>query len=354
MTLLESKTTRRQVLKGAVAAAVLWTGRSLFKPLFAQQSGLLARPVAQVPTDPTDALWGRARATRVPMNPQNLVLPRVAEAGANEIVVRALYDSDRLGVLVEWRDAHKDTDLGTVLQYRDAVAVQLPEDPSQSVPAFTMGQEGNAVLIYHWKSDWQFSPQYDVDEAYPNMHAAWYQYSGVAAGEMPEAEDYLSRGRKEFLTAAAVGNVLADPRAQERIGPVQKMRAEGFGRLEPHPDQDAAGSGVWADGVWRIAISLPRKQEKFRLADGDSLPLAFAVWDGSRDERNGQKAYSAWNTLRLGAVPAVERKRGAPGWLVPFFSSVWGAIIAVLLGALGLDLWRGRRHKKEQRGSGEQ
>ncbi len=336
------------MLKGAAVATALWTGRSVFKPLLAQQSVFTASPVAQTPTDPMDPLWEKARATPIALNPQNLVLPRVAEAGAKEIVVRALYDAERLGLLVEWRDAHKDADLGTVLEYRDGVAVQFPEDPSLSAPSFTMGQQGNAVVIYHWKSDWQFNRLYDVDEAYPNMHAYWYQYSGVKVGEMPEAMDYLSSGRKEFLTAAAVGNTLADPRAQKSIGPVQKMRAEGFGSLEPHPDQDGAGKGAWADGSWRIVLSVPLKQDRFRLAAGDSLPLAFAVWDGSRDERNGQKAYSVWNTLRLAAAPAAEGGGGVPGWFVPAFSSVWGVAIAALLTVLGVHYGRGRRIKKEE------
>jgi DMSO reductase family type II enzyme heme b subunit len=32
---------------------------------------------------------------------------------------------------------------------------------------------------------------------------------------------------------------------------------------------------------------------------GASVPIAFAVWDGSNIERNGMKALSTWFTLKL-------------------------------------------------------
>jgi len=333
---------RRSVLMGGAAAALAWASRPLFQRASAQQAepAIRALSVSRVPADPADPLWDRAKAAQIALNPQNIVLPRVLEAGAKAINVRALYDSQRLALLLEWPDAHRDVDLGTVLQYRDAVAVQFPEDLAQPTPSFTMGQPGSSVVIYHWKSDWQFGPLSDVDDAYPNMYSDWYPFSGVEAGEMPEATDYLTRGRKEYLTAAAVGNALADPRAQETIGPVQKMRAEGFGTLEPHPTQDAAGKGLWQDGGWKILVTVPRQQERFTFGGDQPVPLAFAVWDGSRDERNGKKAFSLWNTLVLGPAGG--------GVALPV---VAGGIIAVVIAAAALVGLR-RRRSRQPRGTG--
>ncbi len=328
---------RRRVLLGAALASLAWASRSFSRPAKAQQGAptIIATHVGQAPTDPEDPAWGQASATTVTLNPQNIVLPRIQEAGAKSIAVRALFDQDRLALLLEWSDAHKDVDLGTVLQYRDAVALQFPEDPSLPTPSFTMGQTGNGVVIYHWKSDWQFGRLHDVDEAYPNMYHDGYPQSGVPAGEMAEARDYLTRGQRQYLTAAAAGNALADPLVQEKIGSVQKMRAEGFGTIEPHTSQDAQGKGAWSDDTWRIAVSLPRQQERFHLDEGMSLPVGFAAWDGSRDERNGQKAYSFWNTLSVGA-PA----RGVSTLVLGGIASV---IVAVVVAAVGFRLWRGRR-----------
>ena len=213
-----------------------------------------------------------------------------------------------------------------------------------------MGQKDNGVTIYHWKSDWQFGQLHDVDEAYPNMYGDWYPFSGVPAGEIPEATDYLTAGQREYLTAAAVGNALADPQAQEKLGPVHKMRAEGFGTIEPDGTQDAKGLGVWRDGVWRIAVSVPRKQAKFTFEEGAIVPLAFAVWDGSRSERNGQKAYSYWNNMNVGvpvpgATPTTPGEVPGGGFLVPLLSSIGGLAVVAVAALIGLRLWRARRQR---------
>ena len=364
MKLLERTTSRRTALVGGVVAALAWASRPLFKSARAQQvaPALTAVKVSQVPTEPDDPAWSNAVAATIPLNPQNLQLPRLKEAGAKSIDVRALYDSDRVAFLLEWLDAHRDTDLGTVLQYRDAVAIQMPEDAGSPPPIFTMGQEGKGVTIYHWKSDWQFGRLYDVDEAYPNMYGDLYQFSGVAAGEIPEASDYLTSGRKEFLTAAAVGNALADPQAQKTLGPVQKMRAEGFGTIEPGETQDGEGKGLFRDGSWRILVSVPRRQAKYTLEEGDLIPLSFAVWDGSRDERNGQKAYSqrGWDLMSMGepaprasATPilsptaVIGETPDGGGILVPLLGSVGGLVVSAVAAVFGFRLWR-TRHPRRQ------
>lgn len=330
---------------GATAALEL-PGTIRPQPHPAQQVAVALRALAVVraPTAPDDPLWRDAPSARIPLNPQDLVLPRLREAGAKAVHVRVLYDADRLGFLIEWPDAHPDTDLGTVLQYRDAVAIQFPEDPTVASPSYMMGAKGGAVVIYHWKSDWQFGQLRDVDEAYPNMYADWYPYSGAEPGKIPEAMDYLVSGHKEYLTAAAAGNALADPEFQQQIGPVQKMYAEGFGTLEPSHKQDAQGQGVWRDGTWRIVISIPRQQAFFKFTEGSPIPLAFAVWDGSRNERNGQKAYSVWHTLTLG--------RNAPGampWPYQVFAATLMSIsllLTTLAGVLGWREWWLQRRKQ--------
>jgi hypothetical protein len=43
-------------------------------------------------------------------------------------------------------------------------------------------------------------------------------------------------------------------------------------------------------GEWRLVFSIPMK--------GDSMPLALAIWDGSKDHRDGLKYYSLWYEAR--------------------------------------------------------
>ncbi len=345
MTVSDRAVSRRALLTGGLAAGALLAGRGLTRAAAAQQ-GIVAASVAKAPAEPDDPAWAQAAPWTVQLLPQNVTTPRVAEAGAKAVTVRALYDQERVAMLVEWSDAHADADLGTVMQFRDGAAIQFPEDPSAKVPPFTMGAAGSGVLVYHWKSDWQFGQDHDVDEAYPNMYTDGYPFSGVPVDKIPEASDYLTKGNKEYLTAAAVGNTLADPRAQKTIGPVQKMRAEGFGTIEPHRDQDAQGEGLWKDGTWRIVFSVPRQQGMFSFAEATAYNLAFAVWDGSRKERNGQKAYSLWQPLGLGSLPAAAGPSEASNGL-PLLGGAATAATAAAAGVFALLRWRQKRQRQE-------
>ena len=353
MKIIDKTLSRRSLLTGGAAAVLGYMVRPVFRSAKAQaQAAIVATPVGEVPVHPVDPRWSQAKVATITLNPQDLVLPRVFEAATALVEVKALYDADRLGLLMEWGDSERDVDLGTVLQFRDAAAIQFPEDPSLDAASFMMGQKDVGVVIYHWKSDWQFSRLHDVDEAYPNMYGELYQYSGVAAGEIPESIDYLVNGRKEFLTAAAAGNSIADPLVQEAIGPVQKMRAEGFGTIEPEAEQDAGGLGVWHEGRWRVTFSFPRRQSRFKFEDGAVLPFSFAVWDGAQGERNGQKAFSFWHDLSLGAAPVIgtspsAEDDGGGGFLVPLLSSAGGVTVAAVMAAVGFRLWRGRERPPE-------
>jgi hypothetical protein len=51
---------------------------------------------------------------------------------------------------------------------------------------------------------------------------------------------------------------------------------------------------VWDRGVWTLEIRAklaPNRAHKF---------LAFAVWNGSQMDRNGQKSVSIWHRVEVG------------------------------------------------------
>lgn len=322
----------------AAIAAFVGTAASLLlhppgKAAAAQRATLVARRVLQVPQDPEDPAWQQALPLDIPLSPQVIVKPRHYEGGVTSIRARALYDEDRLGFLVEWGDQKKDVALGGVDSYRDAVAVEFSSDPSAPIPYFGMGQHDNPVVIYHWKADWQFAREYDVDEEFPHMAVDVYPYSGKAPGQIAEGADYdRGDGDKAFNTAWWSGNPLADPEIQVKTS-VEKLTASGFGTIESAKSQDALGSAVWQEGAWRVVISVPRAQERFTFAQGHTIPVAFAAWDGSRQERGGEKSVSTWFFLSL------EQPTGAFSFISPVLV-VMGVAVAQLL---ALRLLRRRR-----------
>lgn len=293
---------RRRFLLGAPVAAVAgWLLLPARRVHAQQKASLLAKPVAKIPTLPEDPAWESADALDIPLSPQAVVKPRIYETSITGVAVRAVYDEDRLALRLEWRDAASDAMKGGAGAFRDALAVEFPSDPKGGIPFFGMGEPNRPVTIYQWKSDWQSARDNDVNEKYPNMIVDWYPFSGRDSGEIAEAADYGKKGGDPaFVTSWAAGNTLADPALQAQRS-VEKLVARGFGTITPVADkqQDGEASAVWKDGLWMAVLTIPRVQEKFTFARGQTVPVAFAAWDGAKSERGGEKAVSTWYFLSL-------------------------------------------------------
>ncbi|MBI4216618.1 MAG: hypothetical protein HY687_04435 [Chloroflexi bacterium] len=331
---------RRSILVAATAGLFGWLLSPAERAAAAQKATLLARPVTRVPEDPEDSLWASSDSLDVPLAPQAVVKPRTYEAGVKALTARALYDETKLAFLLEWGDAKREVSIGRVGSFRDAIAVEFPGDPSKGIPYFGMGESNKPVTIYQWKADWQFAPLYDVNEEFPNMAWDLYPFSGRAAGEMAEATDYGKEGGdRAFLPSWWAGSPLGNPVLQAKT-PVEKLTAEGFGTLTSAgvDQQNGTGKGVWKDGAWRTVISFPKSQEGFVFERGKTFPVAFAAWDGARQERGGEKAVSTWYFLSL------EQPLGPLAYISPVLAVIGAAAIQVI----GLGLLRRRARQTDQ------
>ena len=266
----------------------------------AQKASLLAKAVEHVPDDPQDARWQDADLLDVPLAPQAVVKPRIYEAGIKALTTRALYDAEQIAIHLTWRDDSRNARIGSPGTFRDAVAVEFPGDPAAGIPYFAMGEPDKPVVIYQWKSDWQFAGEGDEDGLYPQMIVDWYPYSGRAPGEIAAAADYSKSGDRAYVTSWHAGNSLGDRDLQGRT-PIEKLQAEGFGTLTTLPTdrQDGRGNAAWKDGVWSLVLIVPRAQDRFAFAPGMTIPVAFAAWDGAKRERGGEKAVSTWYFMSL-------------------------------------------------------
>lgn len=332
--------TRRSVLVASAAAAIGLLFRPFAKTASAQKASLIGKQVDKVPSDPEDALWQSADMLDIPLAPQAVVKPRTYEVGVKAVTARVLYDEERIAFLLEWRDPGREVTIGGVDSFRDAVAVEFPSDPTKTTPFFGMGELNNPVTIYQWKADWQFAQDYDVDEEFPNMAVDWYPFSGRGPGEIAQASDYGKEGaEKVFLTSWWAGSTLADPVLQATRY-VEKLTAEGFGTItsEDLEKQDGLGRGIWSSGVWKTVISIPRAQEKFSFEQGNTIPVAFAGWDGGSRERGGEKGISTWYFLSL------EQPVGPFVYINPVLAVVGAAIVQVV----GLRMLRKRAKQAEQ------
>ncbi|CAG1012521.1 Selenate reductase subunit gamma [Burkholderiales bacterium] len=89
-------------------------------------------------------------------------------------------------------------------------------------------------------------------------------------------------------------------------GTSELLAAEGFGTLTKQPAGGMLARGEWKNGAWRVVLSRAVAEPR------ESLPVAFAIWNGEGAERAGLKRLSAWQTLRFDG-PAPPRDATLPG-----------------------------------------
>lgn len=240
---------------------------------------LYARRIAEpVPEDPTDPRWDAVGLFAVP-----LMLLWQRQDAIDVVRVRAVHDGERVAILMSWEDATAAWSVLRGEEFADAVAVQfsLVTPP----PHFSMGSGAGRVNVWHWRADRQLdlARRRDLSSVYP----------AGAADTFP--------GGPRFNTAADAANLGAAPALQSAV---QDLVAQGFGTLTARPAsaQDVAGTGVWDSGIWRVVVHRTlRAKDKggVSFAVGGVAPIALAVWNGDRGDRDGQKAVSTWYELEI-------------------------------------------------------
>ncbi|MBI4592899.1 MAG: c-type cytochrome [Candidatus Rokubacteria bacterium] len=258
---------------------------------------LVARRVPQVPEHPDAGAWRLAPPVNLHLMPLWWRSDR-----PEEITVRALHDGKQIAFLLTWADGTHDHTAMRPQDFRDAVAVQFSLSPDP--PFFAMGAKGQFVNIWMWKSERQadLEPAFqDLEKVYPNLGIDSYPNSKMSAAEQPTRHALTLGSDPLFVTGWAAGNIVSDPLRQS---PAEDLAAQGFGTLRARPRQDQAvdARGVYTTGTYRVMLRrdlVGRGEQAVTLAPGTTVPVGFAVWNGSAGDRNGQKNVSIWNPLVL-------------------------------------------------------
>lgn len=197
----------------------------------------IARTAAAVGADPDHPAWDAAPASFVALETAFPGHPSISGTALTQgAEVRALATPAGLAIRLEWSDAAADL-RKTQHRFADGAAVQFPRDGMADTTPY-MGGAGRHVNIWYWNA------------AKNDAESLW---------------------------------------------------ADGFGTLTHAPTQDVTARGRHADGKWRVAFFRARKSKEAhaaRLGNGPG-PVAFAVWNGANDERDGFKAVTMqWQALR--------------------------------------------------------
>jgi len=226
-----------------IAAAVALSGATLAQAPAAQQvvtvkTVKLAKTLTEKDLD--DPAWKRIPAREIALT---TAFPgHVSIAGTSAVAKVAVQTAKTAeGVLVRltWKDSNPSTEKAQGV-FPDGVAVQFPLDRKVSTLPF-MGGAGKLVNIWYWN-------------------------------------------------AARNG--------------AENMIADGFGTATRLPTQDVRAHGRHAGGDWTVVFFRAyRSAEEAAIKltpKGGRYPVAFAVWEGSNQERDGFKAVTmVWQNLAL-------------------------------------------------------
>lgn len=247
-------------------------------PAMAQTQSIGAWRVTSEPImDGSAPEWQSILPVFLPTTSQQAT-PPMGGGAIERIAVRAVHFGDRLYVMLEWSDRTPDETSDRYEAFSDAAAIQFPAEAGSEVPAICMGQADQAVNIWQWRADQQ-QPSPDLpDSGYVDLY--------------PSTEDL-------YFPAREAGNPLSQD--DDRVA-VHSLVAGGFGTLEIADQGGLEGNAVYQDGRWVVVFSraFESAHEMQPSFDGAGpVDVAFAVWDGSKDERDGLKSVSAFTRLQI-------------------------------------------------------
>jgi hypothetical protein len=321
--LLGVRPTAAVVLPAVALAVVLTlTGTRLAA---SQETVLTALRADDVPAeDPWATFWDDVPGVDVPLSAQTVAAPKGGRGST--MSARAVHDGTSLYVLVEWPDPSADRSLARTEDFSDAVAVQFPAVASTEVPAFCMGDPTASVNVWQWRAAWQA----DVSRGYQGTPST--SYPDVAVDGYPFQDEEV------FYPGRAAGNPMS---ATDRASAVDNLVAAGFGSLTADPFGQVTGWGAWRDGSWRVVFARPLqvgREGNVELYRDTWTDVAFAVWDGEAQERDGIKSVGNFVALDIEPEP-LEPEGGLQEWPLLLVLGLWMLLALVII----IDLPRARR-----------
>jgi DMSO reductase family type II enzyme heme b subunit len=248
-----------------------------------------------LPKDPLDPAWDGAVTHPAALILQDMVEPRLLAASTPEVRVKAISDGANIAFRLEWDDAEKDDRPGPA-RFCDACAVQLPALTQPDVPAPQMGEAGRTVEIVYWRASWQATIDGRGDTIRDLEPTASIDHYPFQAAALQAGSDAQREMEKRYAPARAVGNTMSGPRSQ----PVEDLIAEGPGTLSPAPASTSTGSGKRLAKGWAVVFA---RRLPTGLTPGGRTQVAFAVWQGSRQEVGPRKMRTPWIPMALEARP---------------------------------------------------
>jgi complex iron-sulfur molybdoenzyme family reductase subunit gamma len=238
--------------------------------------------------DYKSSVWKGAKFSDVTLYPQTAI--KMNDKKANELnadnkaiaaKIAAVYNDSKIAFIIKWPDGTKSVQQGNSTDvYGDGFAVQFAQNFSNpaELPYIGMGSEGRAVVIHLQK---ETGITYE-----PNGHSEVnYQIN-------PNQTNLFGKDLEVYnKQVKTLGN--ADYQ--------KSFVGEGFRSMTEIKDGSTAGATStmnYAGKGWSGTLSRSLKDDYLDL-NAAAIPVAFAVWDGSKLGRNGVKYLTPWTAVVL-------------------------------------------------------
>lgn len=244
---------------------------------------ILARRINRLVGEVPEAAWG----TATPIVVAPLWWRDQPDA---RLRVQALHDGQTLAVRLTWRDDSANDRVTRPEQFEDMAAVQLSQ--TRPEPFLGMGATNQGIDLWLWRATWQdkgrVSESLLDDYPFDQPH-----YKALLKGK--------EAGQPDFNTARAAGNLNARPDGKASASTLM-AKGPGSATLRPAVSQLVTSKAEWNKGQWTVTLRRPlalKAGEGVSLAANQSCSVAFALWFGERNDRNGQKLVSIWHDFKV-------------------------------------------------------
>lgn len=222
-----------------------------------------------IPLNLEAEVWRSLTPTRVFLQGQTLVQPFWINNAIDMLDVRALYNENEIGFMIEWDDPVQDDehDRGReVTRFQDRYAKAVGEIPRSP------GIFRDALAL-------QFSGASQFDQNSPSLGGSrknpvnlWVWKSDLARKGKNAVEDSNSWGFRAPI------------------------------RIQPKNEQQVRASASWRDGRWSVVMIRPLRtnnKNDVQFEKDRIIPVAFYGWEGSNGEHGSIMGLSPWHLVYL-------------------------------------------------------
>lgn len=262
--MVERDAARRATAVTAVVLAALVVGQAAVAAAVTGGSQPV-ESVESVPADPAADEWADTPERTVSLSEQQMAKP-FGGGSVDEMTVQTVRNDTHTAFRLSWEDETEDASLDGPKEYSDAAAIMLRAGDK---PPITMGAAGKPVDIWYWRASWQ------AEEGEDPATGSMYSY--------PQDDEVTQPAR-------AAGNPLSRSQYDSYA---QNYYATGWGSLTHAPEQPVTATGERTDDGWSVAFVRENDaggEYDPNFEEAENVYLAFATWNGSAGEANGQKS----------------------------------------------------------------